>query len=90
MGIFNQAVAQHALLKQLLPPSEEAEEQVSQWERRLKHADECTQLYSQTIDKKTSDLTVRETELVKACQSISLYPPQKYQERSTEPPVQPQ
>jgi hypothetical protein len=34
------------------------------------------QIYHTTIDKKRRDLTVREEEQVKICQSLHLYPPQ--------------
>lgn len=44
---------------------------------RLDHADECTAVYRKTIDQKTSDLTMRESEQIKACQSAGLYPPGK-------------
>ena len=42
---------------------------------RMAHMDECAAVYRATIDKKTSDLTMRESQLVKACQAIDLYPP---------------
>jgi acetolactate synthase regulatory subunit len=44
---------------------------------QLEHVDDCLKIYNGTIDKKTSDMTVRETGQVKACQSITLYPPEK-------------
>jgi hypothetical protein len=80
--VTKQRIANLELTKQLLPLAERAEQQMSQLEQRLKHADECAKMYSQTIDQKTSDLPVRQTELVKACQSMSLYPPEKYQQPS--------
>jgi hypothetical protein len=40
----------------------------------LNHVDDCTKTYHQTIDKKTSDLTIRETTAVKTCQALDLYP----------------
>jgi len=43
-------------------------------ERRVRA--NCRAVYTSTIDKKTGDLTVRETELVKACQALGLYPPE--------------
>lgn len=36
----------------------------------------CSKIYHSTIDKKRGDLTVREEEQVKVCQSLNLYPPQ--------------
>jgi hypothetical protein len=42
---------------------------------QLTNADKCGTLYRQTIDKKTSDLTVRETQLIDACRTLRLYPP---------------
>jgi len=41
---------------------------------RLK-VEDCRKVYQRTIDKKTYDLTVRETELVAGCRSLDLYPP---------------
>jgi hypothetical protein len=41
---------------------------------QLEHVDECVIIFRRTIDKRTSLLTVRETEQVKACQSMQLYP----------------
>ncbi|MGA2723858.1 MAG: hypothetical protein ABSG79_15790 [Bryobacteraceae bacterium] len=49
----------------------------SRLEIKLKHADECAAVYQKTIDEKASDVTTRETEQIKACQSIDLYPPAK-------------
>ena len=42
---------------------------------QLKYVDSCLAAYHKTIDKKNADLTVRESEQVKACQSLDLYPP---------------
>jgi hypothetical protein len=42
--------------------------------RQLEAVDSCTKLYRQTIDKKQSDLTVRESQAVKACTTLDLYP----------------
>ena len=36
----------------------------------------CKRVYARTVDKKVSNLTVRDTQLVRACQSIDLYPPE--------------
>jgi hypothetical protein len=44
---------------------------------QLEHVDDCVKTYYGTIDKNISDLTVREAELVKSCQSLKLYPPEK-------------
>ena len=41
------------------------------------NADACTEIYHTTIDVKVSDLTVKQTELVKGCQSLDSYPPWK-------------
>jgi hypothetical protein len=48
--------------------------EVARQKNRLEHVDACTALYHRTIDKKTSDLTVRETTLVKDCTAMDLYP----------------
>lgn len=44
---------------------------------RLQHADDCAKIYKDTVDKKVSDLTTRETDMIKACKSIGSYPPPK-------------
>ena len=41
---------------------------------QLAKVDECKKTYRTTIDKKTSDLTVRESTAVKECQALDLYP----------------
>jgi hypothetical protein len=46
-------------------------------ESRLKHADECVAVYKKTIDEKVADLTTRESEQIKACMALGLYPPDK-------------
>jgi hypothetical protein len=38
--------------------------------------DECLASFHKTIDKKKSDLTVRESDSVKLCQDLELYPPE--------------
>jgi hypothetical protein len=43
----------------------------------LQHADECAVIYKKTIDEKAADITTRESEQIKACQSVDLYPPRK-------------
>ena len=35
----------------------------------------CTHVYKSTSDKKVSDLTVKEDQSVRSCQSLGLYPP---------------
>jgi len=44
---------------------------------KLDHADECAAIYRKTIDEKAADITTREAEQIKACQSAGLYPPGK-------------
>jgi len=44
---------------------------------RMNSADRCASVYRDTIDKKQSDLTTREAEEIKACQSLDSYPPTK-------------
>jgi hypothetical protein len=41
----------------------------------VQYVDSCVTVYHKTIDKKSSDLTVREIEQVKTCQALDLYPP---------------
>jgi hypothetical protein len=47
------------------------------WKERLDHTDECVKIYKDTIDVKTSDLTVRQVGLVDACKTLAIYPPGK-------------
>ena len=47
------------------------------WKERLTHADDCSQVFHDTIDKKSSDLTVREADLIAGCKSLDLYPPHR-------------
>lgn len=49
----------------------------SLWEKRLQHTDECLAVFHETIDKKTADLTVRETDAINGCKALELYPPSK-------------
>jgi hypothetical protein len=41
---------------------------------QIEKVDECSKVYRSTIDKKQSDLTVRESQAVKACIVLDLYP----------------
>jgi len=43
---------------------------------QVEHVDACLNVYNQTADKKTSDLTNRETGQISECKSLNLYPPQ--------------
>jgi hypothetical protein len=53
-----------------------AEREAVAAEERRKIRANCTTIYSNTIDKKVKDLTVREEQQVRACQVLGLYPPQ--------------
>lgn len=46
-------------------------------ESRVQHVDDCVVVYKKTIDEKVSDLTTRESEQIKACKALDLYPPDK-------------
>ena len=46
---------------------------VDQLETKQRHGDECSKVFRDTIDKKQSDLTTRESESIKACQALDLY-----------------
>ena len=46
---------------------------------RLQHANDCVKFYKETVDKKVSDLTTRESDMIKACKSIDSYPPPRGQ-----------
>jgi hypothetical protein len=48
--------------------------EVARKKNQLERVDACTALFHRTIDKKTSDLTVRETTQVKECTAMGLYP----------------
>jgi hypothetical protein len=43
----------------------------------LGRVDPCLAVYKSTIDKKISDLTTRESDQIKACKALDLYPPEK-------------
>lgn len=71
----NAAEAQRRKKKQ---EEKEAEQKARLDEReaeRAKIRDACALIYSKTVDKKISDLTVRETQQVQACQTAGMYPP---------------
>jgi hypothetical protein len=53
-----------------------AEDDAKAAEERRKIRAACTTIYQTTIDKKVRDLAVREEQQVRACQALSLYPPQ--------------
>ena len=46
------------------------------WTTRWEYADTCAKVYRTTGNKKVSDVTVIETEQIKECRSLDLYPPQ--------------
>jgi hypothetical protein len=52
-----------------------AEEGAKAAEERHKSRAACAVIYQNTIDKKVKDLTVREEQQVRACQTLDLYPP---------------
>lgn len=51
-----------------------AEEAAAEERRKVRTA--CSTIYQNTVDKKISNLTVREEQQVRACQTLGLYPPQ--------------
>jgi hypothetical protein len=53
-----------------------AEEEAKAAEERQKIRAACALIYRNTVDKKITDLTVREEQQVRACQALGLYPPQ--------------
>jgi hypothetical protein len=54
----------------------EAEEQAKVAEERQKIRAACAIIYQSTVDKKISNLTVREEQQIRACQALGLYHPQ--------------
>jgi len=54
----------------------DAEEEAEAAEKRRTVRAACAAIYKNTVDKKISDLTVREEQQVRACQTLGLYPPQ--------------
>ena len=44
---------------------------------RLDHVDDCLRTYKDTVDKKMSDLTTRESDIIKGCRDLDMYPPLK-------------
>jgi hypothetical protein len=53
-----------------------AEEEAKAAEERKKIRTACSVIYQKTADTKLKDLTVKEEQQVRACQSLGLYPPQ--------------
>jgi hypothetical protein len=54
---------------------ERAEQEARAAEERTKLRAACGGIYQNTVDKKVRDLTVREEQQVRACQTLGLYPP---------------
>lgn len=52
----------------------ETDAKAAEEQRKIRAA--CTVIYQKTVDMKVKDLTVREEQQVRACQALSLYPPQ--------------
>jgi hypothetical protein len=52
-----------------------AEQDAKEATERAKLKATCRLVYQSTIDKKQGDLTVREAEQIRACQSLNFYPP---------------
>ncbi len=71
--------------ERIKPIMDEIEAQEALVSAQLAKVDECKKTYRTTIDKKTSDLTVRESTAVKTCQALDLYP----YKMPTEPQRQP-
>ena len=65
-------VAEQNRLAQAAEAAKRAEEREA-GDRKLRQA--CWTIFRNTVDKKINDLTVRETEQIKACQSLGYYPP---------------
>jgi hypothetical protein len=57
------------------PWIEAVEHQITLLRVRMNTADQCARVYRETIAKKQSDLTTRESDQIKACQSLEMYPP---------------
>jgi hypothetical protein len=47
---------------------------------RMDRADDCAKVYRETIDKKTSDLTTRDSDSIRVCRGIASYPPPRAEE----------
>ena len=75
---YKDAVAEMKSLKEKLEAYKtEREQNVTLLKQRVEHVDGCVKVFQVTIDMKPSDLTIRQTEQVKECRSLDLYPPQK-------------
>jgi hypothetical protein len=59
-----------------LAAKEKAAAERKEAEERRRIRGNCALIYGDTADKKIKDLTVREEQLVRACQALGLYPPQ--------------
>lgn len=54
---------------------QKAESEIETLQARLEHADACAAVYRTTIDKRASDLTVRQADQVRMCKDLDQYPP---------------
>ena len=71
------AFRQYRKLPELIAAGETALQNSTALKFKLDHADDCAAIYRKTIDEKAADITTREAEQIKACQSVDLYPPRK-------------
>jgi len=71
----NAAEAQRRKKKQEEREAEQSARIAENEAERTRLRNKCAQIYDKTADKKISDLTVRESQQVQACQAAGLYPP---------------
>lgn len=64
-------------LKRIFADSDEINAQTDLLQERLEHADACAAIYRATIDRKASNLTVRQSSQVAACNALDEYPPKR-------------
>jgi hypothetical protein len=66
---------QHDAVEKRIKAERDAAEAEQQKRMKAKLREACGSVYKNTIDKKINDLTVRESDEIKTCRALGLYPP---------------
>jgi hypothetical protein len=73
--IVDEQSAAEAKIQMAAAAKQQAKAQAKAAEERARLRAACSFIYDHTSDKKVGDLTVKEAQQVKACQTLNLYPP---------------
>jgi len=63
-------------IKDLISFDESTKDDMKKLRDQLEVVDSCALIYRTTIDKRSADITTRESELIMACKMLELYPPE--------------